>query len=476
MSAPSNGDLLRALADQAFTRSAGAELVDGNSVEVLCDARENYPAWEQAIAGARHAVALEMYIVGNDRTGRCFVDLLAERARAGVRVRVLYDWFGSLGAAWGRLFAPLVAAGGEVRAAARPGLHGPFGALARDHRKLLVVDDEVAFISGLCMADGWLGRPERGIPPWRDTGVAIRGPAVADAWAALAEAWRGNGGSLEPSELPAREAIARRGPVALRVIGTTPATAKLYRLDLLVASLAHHSLWLTDAYFMGTPVYLEALKQAARDGVDVRLLVPRSSDIPWIATVSRTLYRPLLDAGVRVFEWGGPMIHAKTAVADGRWARVGSSNLNLSSLFGNWELDVAVEDGRTAEALEEQFLRDLAGATEVVAGRRRRVVLSGPRDRQRPSMASALGSARGAARYAARLGAAVGAAVGGSRGLDATEAGALAAVGLVLMVVAALVWLFPGLIAVPLAVVLIWAGGRALWRAWRLRRRGADRT
>jgi CDP-diacylglycerol--glycerol-3-phosphate 3-phosphatidyltransferase/cardiolipin synthase len=94
----------------------------------------------------------------------------------------------------------------------------------------------------------------------------------------------------------------------------------MMRLDLLIASFARRTLWLTDAYFMGTSTYLSALKQAARDGVDVRLLVPRSSDIRWIATVSRTMYRPLLESGVRVFEWNGPMIHAKTAVADGRWA------------------------------------------------------------------------------------------------------------------------------------------------------------
>lgn len=447
--------------------------MEGNAVQVLCDARENYPAWEAAIAGARRAIALEMYIVGNDRTGRRFVELLADRARDGVVVRVLYDWFGSLGAAWRGLFRSLIAAGGAVRAGARPGLAGPLAALARDHRKLLVVDDELAFVSGLCMADGWLGRPERGIAPWRDTGVAIRGPAVADAWAVFAEAWRVNGGHLEVSELPAREAITPRGEVAVRVIDTTPSAARIYRLDLLVASLARHSLWLTDAYFMGTPVYLESLKNAARDGVDVRLLVPRSSDIPWIATVSRTLYRPLLEAGVRVFEWNGPMIHAKTAVADGRWARVGSSNLNLSSLFGNWELDVAIEDGGVAAALEDQFLSDLAGATEVVSGGRRRVVLSSPRDRLRLSRASALGSVRGAARYAARLGAAVGVAVGGSRPLDATEAGALAAMGLVLLAVAILVWFYPIVIGLPFAAILAWAGGRALWRAWRLGRRAA---
>ncbi|MFZ5559120.1 MAG: phospholipase D-like domain-containing protein [Pseudomonadota bacterium] len=463
-------DIVRVLADQAFSRSAGAPLVGGNAVELLCDAEENYPAWEEAIAGARRAIALEMYIVGNDRTGRRFVDLLAQRARAGVAVRVLYDWFGSMAADWRGVFDPLVAAGGEVRACARPSLASPLGALSRDHRKLLAVDDEVAFVSGLCMADDWIGRPERGIPPWRDTGIAIAGPAVADLWAEFADAWRSNGAPLDEGELPARDAIAARGNVELRVIGTTPATAKMYRVDLLVASMARETLWLTDAYFMGTPVYLEALKNAALDGVDVRLLVPRSSDIPWIATVSRTLYRPLLEAGVRVFEWNGPMIHAKTAVADGRWSRVGSSNLNLSSLLGNWELDVAIEDAGLSEAFEDQFLRDLEGATEVVTGRRHRVVLSHSRDRLRLSKARAVGSARGAARYAAHLGSAVSAAVGGSRRLDAAEAGALATVGLALVGVAALVWMYPALLGLPLAVLLAWIGGATVWKAWRLRR------
>ncbi|HSO06490.1 MAG TPA: phosphatidylserine/phosphatidylglycerophosphate/cardiolipin synthase family protein [Pelomicrobium sp.] len=471
MSAPENVDLVRVLADQAFARSAGSPLTGGNDVELLFDAGENYPAWEQAIAGARRAIALEMYIVGRDRTGRRFIELLVERARAGVAVRVLYDWFGSLGAAAGGLFAPLEAAGGEVRACARPRLAAPLAMLSRDHRKLLAVDDEVAFVSGLCMADDWLGRPERGVAPWRDTGVAIRGPAVGDLWAEFADAWGACGGALEGVALPAPGSIAPRGGVPVRVIGTTPATAKIYRVDLLVASLARETLWLTDAYFMGTPVYLESLKNAARDGVDVRLLVPRSSDIPWIATVSRTLYRPLLDAGVRVYEWDGPMIHAKSAVADGRWARVGSSNLNLSSLFGNWELDVAIEDEATAEALAERFLVDLEGATEVVHGERRKVVLSHSRQKLRASKARALGSARGAARYAARLGSAVSAAVGRSRPLDATEAGAVAAVGLVLAVAGALVWLYPALVGVPLALLLAWSGCAALWKAWRLKRR-----
>ena len=129
----------------------------------------------------------------------------------------------------------------------------------------------------------------------------------------------------------------------LRVVATVPNTAGLFRVDQLVAAMARKTLWLTDAYYAGTAAYVEALRAAARDGVDVRLLVPGASDIPLIRPFSRAGYRPLLEAGVRVFEWNGSMIHAKTAVADGRWARVGSTNLNVASWLGNRELDVIVE-------------------------------------------------------------------------------------------------------------------------------------
>jgi cardiolipin synthase len=121
---------------------------------------------------------------------------------------------------------------------------------------------------------------------------------------------------------------------------------------------------------------VQALKSAATDGVDVRLLVPGSRDVPFIGSLSRAGYRPLLEAGVRVFEWNGPMLHAKTAVADSRWARVGSTNLNLTSWIGNWELDVAVEDEPFAKAMEAMYLDDLSHATEVVLTARRRVRLS----------------------------------------------------------------------------------------------------
>lgn len=475
---PTRSELTRATTNHAFLRATGAPLVPGNAVHVLRDAGENYPAWEQAIADARRSIELEMYIIADDRTGRHFIELLAERAHAGIRVRVLYDWLGCRRAAALGRFRTLTAAGGEVRASNRPRLTEPAAVLSRDHRKLLIVDETIAFVSGLCLGDAWLGDPARNRPPWRDTGVQLRGPAVAAAALAFRETWQDSGGEpVAVGEPVAPTGAAPSGTVAIRVVGTTPAAGNLYRMDLLVAALARETLWLTDAYFIGPNAYREALRNAARDGVDVRLLVPRSSDLPWVATVSRTLYRPLLEAGVRVFEWNGPMIHAKTAVADGRWARVGSSNLNVASLLGNWEIDVAIEDRNVADTLEEHFLLDLEQSTEIQLGHRQRVVLTRPRRRLRHPPDAAARRARGAVRYAAHLGGAVSAAVGGHRPLDATEAGALAGVGLFLLLSAALTWFYPILFALPAAVFLLWTALSVLYKAaWLLRRnrRGAE--
>src|SRR6187399_1014156 len=171
----------RTAADQMFSRSAGAALVGGNAVRVLRDATENYPAWEKAIGEARSTVHLEMYIFHRDRTGRRFVDLLASRARDGVKVRVVYDWFGcGLGPLLG-LFRPLLQAGGEVRVFNPPSFRTALGWVRRNHRKLIAVDGRVAFVSGLCIGEAWEGIPSRKLEPWRDTGVEIIGPAVAMA-------------------------------------------------------------------------------------------------------------------------------------------------------------------------------------------------------------------------------------------------------------------------------------------------------
>jgi len=358
--------LRRQLADQAFSRAAGAPLVMGNRVDLLRDAAQNYPAWHAAIEAATRWVHFEMYIFKNDEAGSALAELLMRKARAGVTVRVLYDWLGAVGKTPGGFWRQMRAAGVDVRCFNRPRLASPVAWIRRDHRKLLAVDGEVAFVAGLCVGQEWLGWPERGIDPWRDTGVAIRGPAVADIEHSFGESWALEGEALPADELPTHAQVPQRGEQALRVIATSPETTGILRLDLLWSAVARERLWLADAYFVGTPAYLGALASTAESGVDVRLLVPSASDIALIAAFSRTQYRPLLEAGVRVFEWNGPMMHAKTAVVDGHWSRVGSTNLNLASWIGNWELDVCVDDERFGEQMEAAYLRDLEDSTEMV--------------------------------------------------------------------------------------------------------------
>jgi cardiolipin synthase len=223
-------------------------------------------------------------------------------------------------------------------------------------------------------------------------------------------------------------------------------------------------LWLTDAYFAGIPEYVEALRAAALDGVDVRLLVPGGTDIPILRPLSRAGYRPLLEAGVRVFEWNGPMMHAKTAVADGLWARVGSSNLNVASWLGNYELDAVIEDARFARTMMQQYEADLTHATEVV-------LLGGWHGRHRHAASvPGAGSAGRAVAGAVRLGNTVGAAITDQRVLAPAEARILAATGLALLVLAGVAIRWPRLLAWPIALIGLWVGGALLVRAARLHR------
>ena len=159
--------------------------------------------------------------------------------------------------------------------------------------------------------------------------------------------------------------VPRAGDVSIRVVEGEPGRSRIYRLSQFVAVGVERRLWITDPYFVAPPAMSEALAAAARDNVDVRILVPAYNNWPVVGGFSRAGYRPLLEAGVRVFEWEGPMIHAKTAVADGIWTRIGSSNLNLASLLSNWELDVAILDRSVGAVMEEVFLRDLASSVEV---------------------------------------------------------------------------------------------------------------
>ena len=460
---------VRALAEQAFSRAAGAPLVPGNSIRLLKDARENYPAWLDAIARATRYIHFESYIIHDDTVGEHFSDALIARAREGVPVRVIYDWMGGFGKTSRRFWRRLRAGGVEVRCYNAPTPASPLGWLSRDHRKMLAVDATVGFVSGLCVGQAWVGDASRNIPPWRDTGVEVRGPAVRQIEEAFAQMWALMGPPVPADSVAAANASAPAGEIALRVVATVPNTAGLFRLGQLVAALARERLWLTDAYYAGTPTYVQALRSAARDGVDVRLLVPNGTDIPLLRPLSRAGYRTLLEAGVRVFEWNGSMLHAKTAVADGRWARVGSTNLNPASWLGNCELDVLVEDDTFARLMEVMYIEDLTNATEVILDERTMVRrLAGQPD---PPASGGGGSAGRAAAGLLRISNTVGAAVTNQRTLEPVETRIMLAVAVALVIVGTLVAIFPRLVAYPIAAVAIWIAGALVYRSYRLRRR-----
>jgi cardiolipin synthase len=467
-------DALRGLADQAFSRAAGAPLISGNYVRLLRDAAENYPAWLDAIRSARSYIHFESYLIHDDATGEMFADALLNKAQQGVRVRLIYDWMGSFGKTSRSFWNRLRDGGVEVRCYNPPRLDSPLGWLYRDHRKMLAVDGVVGFITGLCVGRMWVGQPEKNIEPWRDTGVEIRGPAVEEIERAFAQVWSLTGTPIEDGQV-APHVSSPGGDVSLRIVASMPATAGMFRFDQLVAALARKQLWLTDAYYAGMAAYVQALRAAAMDGVDVRLLVPNGTDIPLLRPLSRAGYRPLLESGVRVFEWNGTMLHAKTAVADGRWARVGSSNLNIASWLGNCELDVVIEDEPFAREMEEMYAQDLTNSTEVVLDAKQKVRAPGEPRRLRPVATSGSGSAGRAAAGAVRIGNTIGAAFTNRRTLEPLEGRITFTAGAIILAMAALFGFFPRALAYPLVAVFIWIGFALIYKGYRLHRQRKQR-
>ncbi|HVE51680.1 MAG TPA: phospholipase D-like domain-containing protein [Casimicrobiaceae bacterium] len=465
---PFGGDV-ETVAMRAFGRAAGAPHSEGNAVRLLLDAKENFPAWLDAIRAAQRSIFFECYILDDDEVAREFATALIERAHDGVAIYVLFDWLGSIstGAYWLRLRE----SGIRVAAFNPPQLSAPLGWIMRDHRKTIVVDGRVAFVSGLCVSGRWLGDAAKDLEPWRDTGVEIRGPAVADLEEAFAQVWRATGEApITRRVLTTPDAITVAGNMRVRTIAGQPASASTYRLDLLVAALAHERLWLTDAYFVGTAAYVQALRAASRDGVDVRLLVPGSSDIAAVAMLSRAGYRSLLTAGIRVFEWNGTMLHAKTAVADRHWSRIGSTNLNLASLIGNYELDVAIEDNAFATRMAQQFEADLLRATEIVLTNNRVRRASTPSQGASRARRASTGSATRAAAGAVSVGSALGAALTNRRALAPTDTGALVVMAIVFVALGIVGFLWPRIVAWPAAAIIGWIGLSWLGRAWALKR------
>jgi cardiolipin synthase len=454
------------LTDQAFFRTAGAHLIPGNRVTLLRDAEENYPAWIAAIESAERSIHFESYIIHEDDAGRQFTDLLIRKAGEGVRVRVIYDWVGSFRHASRRFWRHLADGGVEVRAFNPPHVSSPFAWVSRDHRKTISVDGRISFVSGLCVGQRWVGYPERGIGPWRDSGLQIEGPAILDIERAFAGAWAATGAPLDTHELPS--SVPTAGDIAVRVVASVPEAGSVYHLDHLITTLARRTIWLADAYFAGTSSYVHALRTAAQNGVDVRLLIPGTNDVPVFRAISRAGLRPLLEVGVRVFEWNGAMMHAKTAVVDGAWARVGSTNLNVTSWLGNWEMDVVVEDEGFATMMESVYLDDLTHSTEIVLRDRGRTRTTSPVAPRSDAKRAKGGAAGRTAVGIIRLSHTVGAAITRRRELGAAEAVIMLWGAALLVALAAVSILWPKVVVIPAAIFCIWIAASLVTQATQL--------
>jgi cardiolipin synthase len=450
-------------------RATGGPTITGNELDLHFEGSNTFASWLEAIEAACRFVYFENYLVRDDEVGRELRDALARKARQGVPVFLIHDWLGCW--ATPRAFwKPLRKAGAHLRAFNRPAIRlgDPFGALQRDHRKLVVVDGEVAYVGGMCVGVEWAGT--RSQAPWRDTGVSIRGPAARAAALAFERLW-----SAVDSPLSLVGALAPpvdEGSTPVWLIEGEPGRARVYRTLHLSASRASESIWITDAYFVAPRALSEALAAAAQQGVDVRILVPAHNNWPIVGSMSRGGYRFLLEAGVRIFEWQGPMMHAKTAVVDGVWCRVGSSNLNGASLMGNWELDVGVLDDGLARQLQGLFLADLASSREIVLPGR-------PSRAERPFSSSAPiatesldpeGSLPERLRTRAqtpgrvsmasvvRAGEALGGALAGNRQLGREDRTVLGALSVAILLAAALAALFPTLAGWAVAIGAGWLG------------------
>jgi len=331
----------------------------GNGFELLVDGPHFFPRMLDAIESAKHDILLEMYLVESGAVTSRFIDALARAARRGVRVKLLLDDYGARGLATAD--RDRLRAAGAALAFYNP-LRGTklLGNLFRDHRKLLVVDDRVAFVGGAGLTDEF-DPPDRPDAAWRETMLAIRGPVLTDWQALFREAWDRH--TTVPATLPAML------PAAGNSRGRVTSTRGLLRQDIkrsLLARLrgARERVWLATAYFFPPWRMRRLLRRAARRGVDVRLLLPGPvTDHPAARHAGRYLYHRLLESGVRIFEYQPRFLHQKAVLCD-NWVSLGSANLDRWNLRWNLEANQEVADAGFARAAQEMFERDFRDAVE----------------------------------------------------------------------------------------------------------------
>jgi cardiolipin synthase len=366
--------LPRGVADPGFAellhRIDDGPILGGNEVRLYFRGEKAFLAMHEAIREATREVLLESYILKDDGTGRRFADALAAAVARGVRVCVLADFFGSY-ATHARFWTRMRKKGIEVRLF-NPIFPHVFLQPFRDHRKILVVDRRVAFTGGMNIGDEYGSSRRSRVGPWRDTHARVEGTTAWEMATVFGEAWHRAGGS------PMRfEPLERNPSTPVRVLtldarpgrghGETAAALEA------IAAASRRTLWITNAYFAPKRRAVNLLGDAARRGVDVRVLLPGRTDVPLVRHAGHGYFADLLDRGVRVFEYGAAILHAKTAVADEIVSFVGSSNLDFRSFHFNGECNWVIFDAEVGRAFAAAFEDDLTRSVEITrAGWKRR--------------------------------------------------------------------------------------------------------
>ena len=355
---------------------AGSPLTVGNKVLLLQDGPATFQAMFAAIRGARNHIHLETYIIEDDEVGRKFAAALIEKQAKGVPVRLIYDSVGSINTPK-EFFKRLTDSGIKVLE------YNPINPLTakkgwevnqRDHRKLLIVDGQTAFLGGINISSVYSGgsfsrsskrRPDGG-PPWRDTHLQVEGPVVADFQKLFLATWdKQQGDSVD--RRTAFPALSNKGREVVRAIGSSPdeAYSQIYATLISAIGSAETSVRLTNAYFVPDPQLLAALTDAARRGVDVQIILPSNTDFWLVFHAGRSYYGELLRGGVKIYERRDALLHAKTALIDGVWSTIGSTNLDWRSFLHNDEVNAVILGPEFGAQMQAMFDADLAASEAI---------------------------------------------------------------------------------------------------------------
>lgn len=354
--------------------ATGSPLIAGNKTTLLFDGPATIAAMMSAIERATDHINFETYIFDEDELGIKFADLLIAKQRAGVQVNIIYDSVGTLGVS-AAFFKRLRDAGINLTE------FNPVNPLKRfsdwrinnrDHRKILIVDGKTGFAGGVNIAEDYshssLFRSRKAPTAelgWRDTHMQIEGPAVASLQWLFLDTWARQNKNPLP-DLAYFPPLPPVGDKVLRIVASRPGgDFEIYKAFTLALQEATQSIHMTNAYFAPDAQILEKLLDAARRGVDVRIIFPSQSDAGVVYYAGRSFYTDLLEAGVRIFELKGSVLHAKTTVVDGVWSTVGSSNFDIRSFLHNSEINVIVLGQPFGRTMESAFQEDLRNSREI---------------------------------------------------------------------------------------------------------------